>query len=141
MKAATSNTNSARNTGRMLLASVKHCKCMSYNIYRSGQTYQFLFKFWKLHLTYSSIQVLQRNDHWSYEFEWSLKYAGQFSWHQVILILCVSENQIQMVQAKLTQDTNAFDGDLGESINKRRLRIQWILSIENQLGICTSCGL
>lgn len=31
---------------------------------------------------------------------------------------CVAVNQIQMVQAKLTQDTNAFDGNLGQPINK-----------------------
>lgn len=42
IKATTSNTNSAPNAGRILLASVNICKCMSYNIYRSSQTYEFL---------------------------------------------------------------------------------------------------
>lgn len=42
MKATTSNTNSAPNAGRILLASVKFCKCMSYNTYWSSQTYEFL---------------------------------------------------------------------------------------------------
>lgn len=56
MKATTSTTNSAPNASRILVASVKLCKCMSYNIYRFSQTYEFLLKFWNLHLyTYSSI--------------------------------------------------------------------------------------
>lgn len=50
MKEATSNMNSAPNTGRELLASAECCKCMSCNIYRSSQTYQSLVKLWKLQL-------------------------------------------------------------------------------------------
>jgi hypothetical protein len=64
MKAAASNMNSAHNTGKVLLATgpVEHCKCMPCNIYRYSQTYKFLVKLWKFHLTYPSIQMLQRNE-------------------------------------------------------------------------------